>query len=76
MPEALEFKLIAKPDTTPRAYDLVSVTVGPNKGEVVNSDDTTPNLPMSGGAGVGILAAIGAAIVAAGAWFARRGAKN
>ncbi|WP_232620339.1 hypothetical protein [Corynebacterium urealyticum] len=26
--------------------------------------------------GVGILAAIGAAIVAAGAWFARRGAKN
>ncbi|UWE84231.1 SpaH/EbpB family LPXTG-anchored major pilin [Corynebacterium diphtheriae bv. mitis] len=76
LPEALEFKLIAKPDTTPRAYDLVSVTVGPNKGEVVNSDDTTPNLPMSGGAGVGILAAIGAAIVAAGAWFARRGAKN
>ncbi|MHC9563992.1 SpaH/EbpB family LPXTG-anchored major pilin [Corynebacterium diphtheriae] len=76
LPEALEFKLIAKPDTTPRAYDLVSVTVGPNKGEVVNSDDTTPNLPMTGGAGVGILAAIGAAIVAAGAWFARRGAKN
>ncbi|MHD0227287.1 LPXTG cell wall anchor domain-containing protein [Corynebacterium diphtheriae] len=31
---------------------------------------------MTGGAGVGILAAIGAAIVVAGAWFARRGAKN
>ncbi|MFA1455474.1 LPXTG cell wall anchor domain-containing protein [Corynebacterium diphtheriae] len=27
---------------------------------------------MTGGAGVGILAAIGAAIIGAGAWFARR----
>lgn len=44
--------------------------------EVVNLREDTPQLPLTGGAGVGILAAIGAAIVAAGAWFARRGAKN
>lgn len=40
--------------------------------EIDNVKQDTPNLPMTGGAGVGILAAIGAAIVAAGAWFARR----
>ncbi|CAB0487558.1 SpaH/EbpB family LPXTG-anchored major pilin [Corynebacterium diphtheriae] len=44
--------------------------------EIDNIKQDTPKLPMTGGAGVGILAAIGAAIVAAGAWFARRGAKN
>ncbi|MHC9966581.1 SpaH/EbpB family LPXTG-anchored major pilin [Corynebacterium diphtheriae] len=44
--------------------------------EIENIKQGTPNLPMTGGAGVGILAAIGAAIVVAGAWFARRGAKN
>ncbi|CAB0489842.1 isopeptide-forming domain-containing fimbrial protein [Corynebacterium diphtheriae] len=76
LPEALEFKLVAKETTPKRVYYLASVKVGPTDGEVVNNDDTTPNLPMTGGAGVGILAAIGAAIVAAGAWFARRGAKN
>lgn len=42
---------------------------------IENKKQSTPNLPMTGGAGVGILAAIGAAIVAAGAWFARRGSK-
>ncbi|ALA66523.1 SpaH/EbpB family LPXTG-anchored major pilin [Corynebacterium lactis] len=58
-------------------YKPVTVTVGDKgEGKVVNIDDTTPQLPLTGGAGVGILAAIGAAIVAAGAWFARRGAKN
>ncbi|MDK8827821.1 MULTISPECIES: SpaH/EbpB family LPXTG-anchored major pilin [Corynebacterium] len=78
LPEALEFKLVATGTDSEgnRKYELASVQVGANEGEVVNSDDTTPNLPMTGGAGVGILAAIGAAIVAAGAWFARRGSKN
>ncbi len=76
LPEALEFKLVASSTDPERVYKLASVQVGDNKGEVVNSDDTTPNLPMTGGMGIGILAAIGAAIVAAGAWFARRGAKN
>lgn len=77
MPNAVPFKLVAKTKQDgARTYELASVQVGSNAGEVVNSDDTTPNLPMTGGAGVGILAAIGAIIVAAGVWFARRSAKN
>ncbi|WP_296215619.1 SpaH/EbpB family LPXTG-anchored major pilin [uncultured Corynebacterium sp.] len=76
LPEAIEFQLVAKSTDPERVYDLASVQVGPKAGEVVNNDDTTPNLPMTGGMGVGILAALGAAILAAGAWFARRGAKN
>nr|WP_272885278.1 SpaH/EbpB family LPXTG-anchored major pilin [Corynebacterium phoceense] len=43
---------------------------------IKNTKQSTPKLPMTGGMGVGILAAIGAAIVAAGAWFARRTARN
>lgn len=82
--EALPFNLMAtgvtedNPDTkdvdeSVREYKPATVTVGAQgDGKVVNLDDTTPNLPMTGGAGVGILAAIGAAIIGAGAWFARR----
>lgn len=44
--------------------------------EINNIKRDTPNLPMTGGAGVGILAAIGAAIVAAGVWFARRSSRD
>ncbi|MEL6052055.1 SpaH/EbpB family LPXTG-anchored major pilin [Corynebacterium rouxii] len=72
LPEALEFKLVATETKPDRVYKLASVQVGEFKGEVVNTDDNTPKLPMTGGAGVGILAAIGAAIIGAGAWFARR----
>ncbi|MEJ5928779.1 SpaH/EbpB family LPXTG-anchored major pilin [Corynebacterium sp. H128] len=39
---------------------------------VKNVRSETPNLPLTGGAGIGVLAAIGAALVGAGAWFARR----
>lgn len=53
-------------------YKPATVTVGKYENKVVNLDDTTPQLPLTGGAGVGILAAIGAAIIGAGAWFARR----
>lgn len=72
--KAIPFQLKAESGATPenREYKLASVKVGDVDGEVVNIDDTTPQLPLTGGAGVGILAAIGAAIVAAGAWFARR----
>lgn len=70
--EPLEFQLLKKPEVEERQYELASVKVGEVEGEVVNLDDTTPELPMTGGAGVGILAAIGAAIIGAGAWFARR----
>lgn len=59
---------IAKTGAGDDAVTLVS--------KIDNVKQDSPNLPMTGGMGVGILAAIGAAIVAAGAWFARRGAKN
>ncbi|MBG9297141.1 SpaH/EbpB family LPXTG-anchored major pilin [Corynebacterium diphtheriae bv. gravis] len=70
--EPLEFQLLAKSEAQERQYELATLKVGDVDGEVINVDDTTPNLPMTGGAGVGILAAIGAAIIGAGAWFARR----
>ncbi|ALP33453.1 SpaH/EbpB family LPXTG-anchored major pilin [Corynebacterium pseudotuberculosis] len=45
--------------------------------KVENVKHDTPNLPMTGGAGIGILAALGALIIGAGAWLARRNsAKN
>ncbi|CAB0581793.1 isopeptide-forming domain-containing fimbrial protein [Corynebacterium diphtheriae] len=77
--KAIPFQLSAKEVTGDqnsqdynRKYELATVQVGEKAGKVVNLDDTTPGLPMTGGAGVGILAAIGAAIIGAGAWFARR----
>ena len=39
---------------------------------VTNLKQSTPNLPMTGGSGIAVMAAIAAAILAAGAWFARR----
>lgn len=68
-------KVETKSYTVP-VYKLASVKVGANDGEVINLDDTTPNLPLTGGAGIGVLAAIGAALVGAGAWFARRNSKK
>lgn len=50
------------------AYELTAT--------VKNLKDTTPQLPLTGGTGIGILAAIGAALVGAGAWFARRNSKK
>lgn len=44
--------------------------------EIDNVKQDTPNLPMTGGAGVGLLGAIGALIAGAGVWFARRNAKK
>ena len=44
--------------------------------EIENIKQDTPNLPMTGGAGVGLLGALGALIAAAGVWFARRNAKQ
>ncbi|WP_293879360.1 SpaH/EbpB family LPXTG-anchored major pilin [uncultured Brevibacterium sp.] len=44
--------------------------------EIDNIKQDTPNLPMTGGAGVGLLGAIGALIAGAGVWFARRNAKK
>lgn len=66
----IELKLVktgAEASTTP-VYSLTS--------EVKNLKDTTPNLPMTGGMGIGLLVGLGAVVVGAGAFFARRSAKN
>lgn len=40
--------------------------------EIENVTSTTPNLPLTGGAGIGLIAALGALLVGAGAWWAKR----
>lgn len=68
--EPLMFTLTANTkDNTVTASDI---QVGANKGEIVNLEDTTPKLPLTGGMGIGILAALGALIIAAGAYSAKR----
>lgn len=42
------------------------------RAEIENVATVSPELPLTGGAGIGILAALGGLIVAAGAWAARR----
>ena len=56
-----------------RTYEPAKIT---QTGKVVNLKDTTPNLPMTGGMGIGLLVGLGAAVVGAGMFFARRSAKN
>lgn len=41
LPEAIEFKLVAKSTIPEREYELAYVNVGSHFGEVVNNDDTT-----------------------------------
>lgn len=55
-------------DQAPGVYTLAA--------EVRNLRDTTPNLPMTGGMGIGLLAGIGAVLLAAAAWFARRSSRS
>ncbi|MFD5868266.1 SpaH/EbpB family LPXTG-anchored major pilin [Corynebacterium sp. NPDC060344] len=62
-----EFELLAA-----QAGTLQPVTIGGEAGQVVNLKDTTPALPLTGGAGIGLIAALGALLVGAGAWWAKR----
>ncbi|CAB0585120.1 isopeptide-forming domain-containing fimbrial protein [Corynebacterium diphtheriae] len=67
------FELLARPvEFTVSKNDHGKVLNINTTGKIENLKDRTPELPMTGGDGVGILAAIGAAIIGAGAWFARR----
>lgn len=68
--EPLEFTLTA--DTQTNMVTASEIKVGNNAGEIVNLEDTTPKLPLTGGMGIGILAALGALIIAAGAYSAKR----
>lgn len=76
--EPIEFKVLKADVETQQAEKVIRLLseVGEG-GKLKNLEDTTPNLPMTGGAGIGILAALGALIIGAGAWLARRNsAKN
>ncbi|TNL99807.1 SpaH/EbpB family LPXTG-anchored major pilin [Corynebacterium tapiri] len=58
-------------------YQPASVKIGDKgDGKVVNLDDTTPNLPLTGGAGIVGMILAGLAIVFGGAFWARRNAKS
>ena len=68
--QPLEFTLTA--NTEKNTVTASEIKVGNNAGEVVNLEDSTPKLPLTGGMGIGILAALGALIIAAGAYSAKR----
>lgn len=65
-PIAIDFTRadIANPDNGPDAVTVLA--------KVENVPTVAPELPLTGGAGVGILAALGGLIIGAGAWIARR----
>lgn len=44
--------------------------------EIKNLEKTSAQLPLTGGKGIGLLAALGAALIGAGAWYARRNSKK
>ncbi|QPK78903.1 SpaH/EbpB family LPXTG-anchored major pilin [Corynebacterium lizhenjunii] len=58
----------AEAEVNAQAYELTAT--------VKNLKDTTPKLPLTGGAGIGILAAIAAVLIGAGALYARRNTKT
>lgn len=72
------YELLSKPITlelTQTGAENSETPVYEVASKVENIKDTTPNLPMTGGMGIGLLAAIGAALLGAAAFFARRSAK-
>ncbi|AKK04438.1 fimbrial isopeptide formation D2 domain [Corynebacterium mustelae] len=61
-PQPIQFDLRSEQVRTKMTQDL----------KVPNLLKTTPNLPLTGGAGVTLLGLLGLAIIGIGAWFARR----
>lgn len=70
--QPIEFKINANKGDNGWTVANGSVKVGDKDNQIVNLEDTTPKLPLTGGAGIGILAALGALIIAAGAYSAKR----
>lgn len=75
--QPLEFTLTANTETN--VVTASEIKVGnfaegkaPEGNYIVNLEDSTPKLPLTGGMGIGILAALGALIIAAGAYSAKR----
>lgn len=65
-PIAIEFTRMAVENTNDGTN---AVTL---RADVENVKSVAPQLPLTGGAGIGLLAALGGLVVAAGAWVARR----
>lgn len=70
--QPIEFKINATKGENGWTVANGSVKVGDKDNQIVNLEDTTPKLPLTGGMGIGILAALGALIIAAGAYSAKR----
>ena len=68
--EPIEFTLTAS--TEDDTVSASEIKVGENAGEIVNLEDSTPKLPLTGGKGIGLLALLGGLIIAAGAFAAKR----
>lgn len=68
LPEPIEFTF-TREDLANTADGTDTITL---KRTVENVKSVTPQLPLTGGAGIGIIAALGALIVGAGAWWAKR----
>lgn len=68
--EPLEFTLTANTETN--TVTASEIKVGDNDGEIVNLEDSTPKLPLTGGMGIGLLALLGGLIIAGGAYAAKR----
>lgn len=68
----IEFKINAQNNNGVWTVQNGHVKVGDKDDQVVNLDDSNPKLPLTGGTGIGILAALGALIIAAGVYSAKR----
>ena len=68
--EPIEFTLTASTETN--TVTASEIKVGNNAGEIVNLEDSTPKLPLTGGKGIGLLALLGGLIIALGAFAAKR----
>ena len=68
--EPIEFTLTAS--TEDDTVTASEIKVGENAGEIVNLEDSTPKLPLTGGKGIGLLALLGGLIIALGAFAAKR----
>lgn len=67
LPEPIEFTFTRAEIANTDEDDAVTLTK-----KVENVKSVTPQLPLTGGAGIGLIVGLGALIIGAGAWYAKR----
>lgn len=67
LPEPIEFTFTRAEIAETGEDDAVTLTK-----KVENVKSVTPQLPLTGGAGIGLIVGLGALIIGAGAWYAKR----